>query len=101
TRSRPPARCAHRLSTHGNRRRLLPAIRLPPHPPLRRGPGGAGLSRVHHRLPRERAGDGTVARMTDFTRLTRTEWLDLADRFYRHLDEPLRAGEPGSRSFER
>src|SRR3989449_3337403 len=24
--------------------------------------------------------------MTDFTRLTRTEWLDLADRFYRHLD---------------
>src|SRR2546427_543205 len=24
--------------------------------------------------------------MTDFTRLTRTEWLDLADRFYRHLN---------------
>jgi uncharacterized protein (TIGR03083 family) len=24
--------------------------------------------------------------MTDFTRLSRTEWLDLADRFYRHLD---------------
>ena len=37
-------------------------------------------------MPGECGGDGAVAQVTDFARLARSDWLSLADAFYRHLD---------------
>src|SRR5207244_12814518 len=75
-----------RLSPPLVRRGILSQARVSADRPLGSGAGGARVPGVHHRMPGECGGDGAVAQVTDFARLARSDWLSLADAFYRHLD---------------
>src|SRR3989454_473419 len=83
---RQAARRPDRLSPHRDRSGILSQARVSADRPLGSGAGGARVPGVHHRMPGECGGDGAVAQVTDFARLARSDWLSLADAFYRHLD---------------